>query len=196
MKKNKNNKLPVVILIVVLGVIAVIAYYFYNSQAGTISQTPIKNNNNSSSSSVQNVPEYRLQVIEGINKKRLELGYKALDIDNNLCALAKLLAEERAVNYPNEVKQDILTDPKYKVYIKNYSNVQQLKFTVNDIFVKAAKEKNQKISFTDDYLIEAYVNTDNAIASPMQSKLTNGCVAISPENVGYKPFAFFVGSVK
>ncbi len=133
--------------------------------------------------------------MKGINKRRLELGQKILDIDSDLCALAKILAEEKATNYPKEVIQNIFTDPKYTDYLKNYSSVQQLKFTINDTFIEAAKEKGQKISFTDDYLINFYANT-KGIGSPLQPELTNGCIAVSPENIGYKPFIFFVGGIK
>lgn len=139
-------------------------------------------------------PAHRFEVMNLINEERSNKKLNKLKIDNNLCQVASKLAKDKAKNYPEEVDPQLFIDNDYKEYMKNYSQFISLEVTYNDILVKLMKK--EKLSFTDEHLFNSFTDPKVGGTSALEPKLISGCVAVSLEDVGQKPFAIFIGGIE
>lgn len=134
------------------------------------------------------VSTVRNEVIDLINKDRLSKNLKKIEVDENLCLVARSLAEESERMYPEKLSVNLYNEP-YKKYVKNYSKTQQFTSTYSDVLVKAMGKNAPPLSFSSESLARQY-------SEGIESNLTDGCVAASTGKVGYKPYAYFVGGVR
>lgn len=125
-----------------------------------------------------------------INEIRKQEGLKPLIENQEICTLAKLVATEKEISYPKKTLG--ISDPKYKIYKKDFSKVGSNDQTTADILVKAQKLEYKPFMKEDD--LDSFAQKNNEVT--MYADLTDGCVAISPGGVGYKQFGIFVGGVK
>jgi hypothetical protein len=139
---------------------------------------------------------YRATVVDLINKERTNKGLSQLVIDEDLCKVAALIADDRESAYPNKINTSALINPKYKNYVKDYSKVEQLELSYNDILINLYKRTKSPISFSDNNLVKTFTEQNGLGYNALDPKLSNGCVAVSSGQVGYKPFAYFIGGVK
>lgn len=131
--------------------------------------------------------------IDLINQERIKRGLRKIEIDENLCVLAKMLAEDREAAYPKDINESLFTNSRYKPYIKDYLKYVISSLTVNDILVKFYKEKGINVPlFTDEQIAQQSI-VDGQALTP---EITNGCSAVSSGSIGYKPYAYFIGGVK
>lgn len=136
-------------------------------------------------------------IMNEINKKRQEAGLKKLVIDNNLCDLAQKLAEDSEKNYPDEFIGALNTSPSYKNYLEDYATYKSNQLTISDVLVEKVGANKSMLAFTDEHLVTRFTNTNDPIdTTAMSSELEYGCLGISSGEVGYKPFAYFIGGVK
>lgn len=128
-----------------------------------------------------------------INQERTNRGLKKIEIDENLCTLAKMLAEDRELAYPEKIDDSPFSNPKYKPFIKDYSSYIATVLTINDVLVKAYKDEGVTIPlFTDEQIAKQSIKNGEAIVP----EITHGCSAISSGKIGYKSYAYFIGGVK
>lgn len=79
----------------------------------------LSNNNQLFASSSSPVSD---KAIGLINQEREKQGLKKIITDENLCMLAKLLAEDSELVYPQKINDSLYSNNKYKPYSRNYSN--------------------------------------------------------------------------
>lgn len=146
----------------------------------------------------QNINQSQIDnVMNQINSKRIELGYNSLEIDNNLCLLAQKIADDSERNYPNEINQSLNTSTEYKDYLEEYSTYKTTKMTISDVLVEAVGQNKASLKFSDDQLVASFTNTDSPLSgAAMTPELNSGCIGVSSNEIGYKPFAYFVGGIK
>ena len=131
--------------------------------------------------------------VDLINQERTNRGLNQIQTDENLCRLAKMLADDRESSYPERIDDSLLSNPKYKPYIKDYSNYVTAVITLNDVLIEAYKSKGIVVPlFTEEQIARQSIVGGQAIAP----EITHGCSAMSSGKIGYKPYAYFIGGVK
>jgi len=137
----------------------------------------------------------RSDVLTELNNIRSGKGLNILKTDSNICKVASMLAEDSERSYPDPIDRNLFTNLSYKEYLKNYSNYDLNKLTINDLLADLNKKTGMLTSFPDDQLVRAF-SSEDSYGAAMNPKLTHGCVAVSSGDVGYKPFAYFVGATE
>ena len=146
--------------------------------------------------------QYRLEVINQINSKRLEKRLNRLEVDEQLCKLAKLIADDMERNYPKKINTSLYSNSNYRSYIDGYSVTIKLEVTVDDVLVNIMKKQSKNAVLDNQTLVDSFTDTitDTSIdvgnKSAMYADLTHSCVAVSKGTLGNKPFAYFIGGVK
>lgn len=133
------------------------------------------------------------QAINVINQARIDKGLKTITEDTNLCSLSQLLAEDREKAYPDKIDDNLFSNQKYKIYLKDYSNYSTALLTLNDILIEAYKNKGRPIPF---FSKEQVAEQSIASGQALDPNISNGCVAISSGKSGYKQYGYFIGGVK
>lgn len=144
--------------------------------------------------STSNASQYKNNAFNLINQDRTSKGLKPIVVDENLCKVAALVAEDLETAYPNKINTDLFSSPKYALYMKNYSFYTSSVLTMNDVLVKVYKERNIPIpSFADQDIAD---QVTSSLSTAPQNSLINGCIAQSSGKSGYKPYIYFVGAIK
>ncbi len=156
--------------VITLGIIA----YLYTAKPSIPSLVPCDNSIS------------RCVVLDEINKLRSAKGLSALSFDKKLCLAAKRFVDDSEAKYPNKVRTSTYTTG------IGFSQTASSSFTPLDMWVEIERKNSGSSIISDDSALLSFKNSDEIYLD----KITYGCVAISSGNVGYKPFAIFLGGVK
>ena len=130
------------------------------------------------------------KAIDLINKERISRNLKQIKVDENLCNLAQILADDSEKAYPNKINT---FNSKYRALLKEYPTHISSSITTSDVLIDLLKKSNGPQVLIEEEEIAQKVISDEQAINP---EITRGCTAVSSGKIGYKVFAYFIGAVK
>lgn len=194
-KKNTKLTLPVIALVILL-VVLVGSLFLRKNKSVELPPPPTISESTPAGAQgkiAATDPQVRTEVMMKINEQREKLGMSALMMDDNLCRIGKSAADEQANIYPKEIDSDYFQKDIEKM---GFSKIEHTELTVDDEVLKEYEKEGKKVDLNDEYLTQAFTTEGALVEHSLDSKTTHGCVTISTEGMGAKPFVYFVSAVK